>query len=642
MKKIVTSVILSMLVVFTAHAQIWLNWQRFTDGTAHLDDSAFSIQIAGTEMLVGGTMNNAGTLNDAVIQKYDVNGNLVWSGVYASAFNDHINQVQCNGDFSEVYGAGNTDNGSYLIGLLVKMDINGNLLWSRTYSGSFAGDTKFLNVKVAPNGNIIVVGETQTALSVHKGIVASYDSAGNLLWKKTTGSTSGESQFNHVELDSIGNIYTSGFIYNGTDKDGYVAEYNKNGKLINSVTINGAGNKDDEVTGTEFMNGVLHAVTIGRGSGLYDEATITVYNPLDFSVIWSKNYSSVNGDVYIIGPDCNEITGDIMLAGMGNFEIGTSDYLALSYNATTGAQNWAKTISRGSGYNNMATAMTVDASGNLLITGSSTLAGATDIFTVAYDAAGNLLWSKVFNGVVNGDDYPTAMVADASGNIFVAGTSAEQISSALLPQGKYNLDFTLLKYSAKFICSVPTNLYSDSISSSFAWLHWDAMPEALKYKLQYRLVGGSWASINVTANNKIITGLTAKTKYQWRVKTICSLNPAVSSDYSVTKSFITLGTAFSDLSINKNSEAIAANQTGLQLLPNPAIKMVSLRLNGISETNMQVKIYDLSGKELQQYRFIAVNKTFDQQIDVSALSPGSYVVVVSGGKEKWTQILVKQ
>jgi len=291
----------------------------------------------------------------------------------------------------------------------------------------------------------------------------------------------------------------------------YSPKYNKNGKLINSVVINGAGNKDDEVTGLELMNGLLYTTPVGRGTGSFDEATITAYSPADFSVAWSKNYSSINGDVHIIGPDCPEITGDIMVAGtQDNLTTQASDYLILSYNAITGNLNWAKTVSRGSGYNNVATAMGVDASGNLLITGSSTLAGAADIFTVAFDAAGNLVWSKVFNGVVNGDDYPTAIGADASGNIFVAGTSADQISSALLPQGKYNLDFTLLKYSGKFICSVPTNLYSDSISSSFAWLHWDAMPEALKYKLQYRLVGGSWTSINVTANNKIITGLTAK------------------------------------------------------------------------------------------------------------------------------------
>jgi hypothetical protein len=187
MKKIFTSVILSMLVVFTAHAQIWLNWQRFTDGTAHLDDSAAAVVIeeAGPNVYVGGNIYNSGSGSDIAIRNYDLNGNLVWKTGYASPLNDALIDFCKTTDY--IYAVGNSDNASYLIGLLISMDMNGNLLWSRTFNGSFAGDTKFLNVKVAPNGNIIVVGETQTALSVHKGIVASYDSSGKLLWKKTTG-----------------------------------------------------------------------------------------------------------------------------------------------------------------------------------------------------------------------------------------------------------------------------------------------------------------------------------------------------------------------------------------------------------------------------------------------------------------------
>jgi hypothetical protein len=136
------------------------------------------------------------------------------------------------------------------------------------------------------------------------------------------------------------------------------------------------------------------------------------------------------------------------------------------------------------------------------------------------------------------------------------------------------------------------------------------MPEALKYKLQYRLVGGTWTSVNVTSNNKIITGLAPKTKYQWRVKTICSQNPAVSSDYSVTKSFYTLGTGFTSSFYNEADEATAAKQTGLQIFPNPGNQLVNLQLNAIGETDLQVKLYDLSGKELKHYQFAVSSKTF--------------------------------
>ena len=94
MKKIVTTVILFSLFIVTAHAQqIFLNWQHFTDGTAHLDDSAITIQIIGPDVLVGGTINNTATLNDAVIQKYDLDGNLVWKTSYASPLNDHLAHI---------------------------------------------------------------------------------------------------------------------------------------------------------------------------------------------------------------------------------------------------------------------------------------------------------------------------------------------------------------------------------------------------------------------------------------------------------------------------------------------------------------------------------------------------------------------
>jgi outer membrane protein assembly factor BamB len=188
-------------------------------------------------------------------------------------------------------------------------------------------------------------------------IIACYDANGNLLWSHTGKEQAGESEFNHLEIDGSGKIYASGYIYNGTNKDGYIAKYNANGKLLNSITINGAGNKDDEVKGLELMNAVLYAATVGRGAGLYDEATITAYNPGDFSFIWTKNYSSVNGDIDLAGMQCDELYGDIVLAGVqGNFTSGSSDYLALSYNAITGNLNWAKTTSRGKGYNNIATA----------------------------------------------------------------------------------------------------------------------------------------------------------------------------------------------------------------------------------------------------------------------------------------------
>ena len=136
--------------------------------------------------------------------------------------------------------------------------------------------------------------------------------------------------------------------------------------------------------------------------------------------------------------------------------------------------------------------------------------------------------------------------------------------------------------------------------------------------------------------------MTAKTKYQWRVKTVCSNNPAVSSGYSLTKTFTTLSGAFAGASFSNGDNSINAKQSGLLLFPNPATQRVNIQLNGISETNLQVKLFDLSGRELKHYLFTTTGKIFNQQIDVSTLAPGSYTVVIIGSKQKWSQLLIKQ
>lgn len=164
MKKLLLSLFTLCVIASSIHAQAYLNWQRFTDGSAHANDSAVALEVDGNNIMVGGNVFNTGTLNDIEIKNYDLDGNLLWTGGYASPLNDHLAEFSCDASIPAIYGVGNSDNGSYLIGLLIKMDMNGNLLWSKNYSGSYPGNTKFLDVKVAPNGNIIVVGECMLSL----------------------------------------------------------------------------------------------------------------------------------------------------------------------------------------------------------------------------------------------------------------------------------------------------------------------------------------------------------------------------------------------------------------------------------------------------------------------------------------------
>src|SRR6185295_5092027 len=71
-----------------------------------------------------------------------------------------------------------------------------------------------------------------------------------------------------------------------------------------------------------------------------------------------------------------------------------------------------------------AKAVAVDASGNVFVTGSSVgSAGNDDYATIAYSGAGVPLWTNRYDGPGNYSDIANAVAVDASGNVFVTGSS---------------------------------------------------------------------------------------------------------------------------------------------------------------------------------------------------------------------------
>jgi hypothetical protein len=110
-------------------------------------------------------------------------------------------------------------------------------------------------------------------------------------------------------------------------------------------------------------------------------------------------------------------------------------------------------IYNGPGNNtDVATGMTVDGSGNVLVTGLSMSSGNfhPDYATIKYSGAGVALWTNRYNGPANDDDIPRAVAVDGSGNVFVTGSSASSVTLN---------DYLTIKYSG---AGVPlwTNRYN--------------------------------------------------------------------------------------------------------------------------------------------------------------------------------------
>src|SRR5436190_18336084 len=84
---------------------------------------------------------------------------------------------------------------------------------------------------------------------------------------------------------------------------------------------------------------------------------------------------------------------------------------ASRYNGTANSIDWAYAIA-------------TDNSGNIYVTGYSTISGAgKDMLTIKYDASGSILWTRNYNGPVNGGDYSFSIAVASSGNVYVTGRS---------------------------------------------------------------------------------------------------------------------------------------------------------------------------------------------------------------------------
>jgi hypothetical protein len=104
---------------------------------------------------------------------------------------------------------------------------------------------------------------------------------------------------------------------------------------------------------------------------------------------------------------------------------GGYDYVTLKYDST-GKLLWRAVYDGGAGKPDQATALVLDDSGNVYVSGSSQLdagSGGWSFLTIKYDSSGNQVWASRFNGAANRDDFASAIAVDRQGNVLVTGKS---------------------------------------------------------------------------------------------------------------------------------------------------------------------------------------------------------------------------
>lgn len=131
-------------------------------------------------------------------------------------------------------------------------------------------------------------------------------------------------------------------------------------------------------------------------------------------------------------------SGNVYVTGTST-GIGTVwDYATIKYNSA-GVQQWEARYNGPGNGSDLAVALAVDASGNVYVTGSSAGIGTGDDYaTIKYNAAGVQQWEARYNGPGNDFDLAASMAVDAFGNIYVTGRSLGSGTGSDYATIKYN------------------------------------------------------------------------------------------------------------------------------------------------------------------------------------------------------------
>src|SRR6266446_1777748 len=109
--------------------------------------------------------------------------------------------------------------------------------------------------------------------------------------------------------------------------------------------------------------------------------------------------------------------GNVIVAGYTDNGINGADFLIIKYSGA-GVPLWTNRYNGPGNYDDVATAVTVDARGNVFVTGTSVGSGSSlDYATIKYSGAGVPLWTNFYNGPGNDRNYASAVAVDGSGNV---------------------------------------------------------------------------------------------------------------------------------------------------------------------------------------------------------------------------------
>jgi Beta-propeller repeat len=387
----------------------------------------------GNVYVTGSSYGPNGAADFATV-KYSNSGDTLWVQRYnGPEDNWDIARALVVDAAGNVYVTGESYGSEFFDYVTIKYSASGTQEWVARYNGSLRGsssDDRATDIAVDASGNVYVTGSNDDYLTIKydssgtQQWVAQFDGGqGDPLYPET------RDRAWAVAVDGSGNVYVTGdsgegspnlsdyvtVKYNSSGDRQWVARYTESYSYdyARALALDAEGNV--YVTGSSFI----------RFSGTFWDYATVKYDSRGRQR-WVRRYQGGNDDdqANALAVDASGnvyVTGES--GGVGTF----GDYATIKYN-TRGKQQWVARYDGPEDSQEVAVALAVDASGNVYVTGWSnesyvTSETGTDYATLKYSNTGVQQWVAHYNGPENTFDDATALAIDGSGNVYVTGRS---------------------------------------------------------------------------------------------------------------------------------------------------------------------------------------------------------------------------
>lgn len=344
-------------------------------------------------------------------------------------------------DSGQAYVTGKTENAATAGDwTTIKYKPEGDTAWVRDYASPGSYNERASSIVIAPSGNIYITGYTMST-AAGDYLTIKYRPDGDTAWTRRYNGVGGGYDFaNWVTVDADENVYVTGYSRAGSyQNDIATVKYDSSGNQLWYALYNGSGNYNDEgykviTDGAGYVYVVGHANPNSSGTR-YDYVTIK-YDPTDGDTVWARTYNGTADSLDQARDIAVDAAGNVYVTGSSRSTGTMSDIVTIKYDSL-GELKWLAQ------YNNPDTTLSdggygieVDVAGNVYVVGQSQGVGTgADIVTIKYDSLGSEQWAMRYDGPASNYDTPSdedggkCVTMDASGNIYIAGTSSYATSA---------------------------------------------------------------------------------------------------------------------------------------------------------------------------------------------------------------------